>query len=258
MKQFLAEAKLADEVGLDVYAVGEHHRADYMISSPAVLLAAVAAQTERIRLTSAVTVLSSEDPVRVWQQFAELDLISGGRAEIIAGRGSFTESFPLFGYDLKDYEELFAEKLDLLLRLQDGGPIVWEGRHRPSLAADDVHPHPVQHPLPIWIAVGGTPSSIERAGRLRLPLALAIIGGRVSSFAGHVQLYRSSGGEGLPLALQMHGFVASSSTEANSRFAPGQLEVMNRIGRERGWRPIGNEQYLEMTRGDGAIVVGSP
>ena len=258
IKQMLKEAKLADEVGLDLYAVGEHHRPDYMISAPTVLLAAVAAQTERIRLSSAVTVLSSEDPVRVWQQFAELDLISGGRAEIMAGRGSFTESFPLFGYDLKDYEPLFAEKLDLLLKLQDGGPIDWRGEHRPSLQADGIFPRPVQSPLPIWIAVGGTPASIERAARLRLPLALAIIGGRVSNFVGHVNLYRSAGGEGSPLAIQMHGFVAENATQANSRFAPEQIELMNRIGRERGWRPMTNQQYLAMTEGDGAIVVGSP
>ena len=258
IQQMLAEAKLADQVGLDVYAAGEHHRPDYMISAPTVFLAAVAAQTERIRLSTAVTVLSSEDPVRVWQQFAELDLISGGRAEIMAGRGSFTESFPLFGYDLKDYEPLFAEKLDLLLTLQNGGAIDWTGHHRPSLRVDGIYPRPIQHPLPIWIAVGGTPSSIERAARLRLPLALAIIGGRVSNFVGHVNLYREAGGEGLPLAIQQHGLVAENATQANSRFAPGQIEVMNRIGRERGWRPMTNQQYLAMTEGDGAIVVGSP
>ena len=256
MTELLAEARLADQVGLSVYAAGEHHRPDYLISSPPVLLSAVAAQTENIRLSSGVTVLSSEDPVRVFQQFAELDLISSGRAEIMAGRGSFTESFPLFGYDLRDYDQLFEEKLDLLLHLQAGGPIEWRGEHRPALKVDGIYPRPLQSPLPIWIAVGGTPASIERAARLGLPLALAIIGGRVSNFVGYVNLYRQLGGE--KLAVQMHGLVASTKQQADSRFAPGQLEVMNRIGRERGWRAMGNSEYLSMSSGDGAIITGSP
>lgn len=258
MQQLLDEAVLADQVGLSVYAAGEHHRPDYLISAPPVLLSAVAARTENIRLSSGVTVLSSEDPVRVFQQFSELDLISGGRAEIMAGRGSFIESFPLFGYDLRDYDQLFEEKLDLLLNLQAGGPIDWAGEFRPSLQAEGIYPRPLQAPLPIWVAVGGTPSSIERAARLRLPLALAIIGGKVSNFAGHAELYRRSGGEGLPLAVQMHGLVAKTKQQADSRFAPAQLEVMNRIGRERGWRAMGNSEYLRMSSGDGAIVTGSP
>lgn len=258
MQQILEEARLCDQVGLQVYAAGEHHRPDYLISSPAVLLSAVAAQTESIRLSSAVSVLSSDDPVRVFQQFSELDLISGGRAEIMVGRGSFTESFPLFGYDLKDYEALFAEKLDLLLHLQAGGAIEWAGTHRPALKAGGIYPRPLQTPLPVWVAVGGTPASIERAGSLRLPLALAIIGGRVSNFVGQAALYRSSGGEGLPFAVQMHGLIAPTKQQADSRFAPGQLEVMNRIGKERGWRAMGNSEYLQMSSGDGAIVTGSP
>src|SRR5580692_10907864 len=190
MRNLLEEAQLADELGLDVFALGEHHREDYLVSSPVTVLAAIAAKTERIRLSSAVTVLSSDDPVRVFQQFAELDLLSGGRAEIMAGRGSFTESFPLFGYDLDDYDELFAEKLELLLALRASERVTWSGRHRPALHDVGVYPRPLQHPLPVWIAVGGTPASVARAGMLGLPLMIAIIGGPPARFVPLVELYR--------------------------------------------------------------------
>src|SRR5436305_3692339 len=193
MHDLLEEAVLADQLGLDVFAVGEHHRADFLVSSPAVALAAIAARTQRIRLSSAVTVLSSDDPVRVFQQFAELDLISGGRAEIMAGRGSFTESFPLFGYDLDDYDALFAEKLELLLELRRHERVTWSGRHRAPLQDADIWPRPVQDPLPVWVAVGGTPQSVVRAGALGLPLTLAIIGRQPERFVPLVELYRRNG-----------------------------------------------------------------
>ncbi|MGH2850860.1 MAG: LLM class flavin-dependent oxidoreductase, partial [Solirubrobacteraceae bacterium] len=207
MRELLEEAELADQLGLDVFAVGEHHRPDFLVSSPATVLAAIAARTERIRLSSAVTVLSSEDPVRIFQQFAELDLISGGRAEIMAGRGSFIESFPLFGYDLDDYDELFAEKLDLLLAIRASERVAWSGRLRAPLADAGVYPRPVQDPLPVWVAVGGSPQSVVRAGTLGLPLTLAIIGGQPERFAPLVELYRRAATEAghdaaaLPLAI---------------------------------------------------------
>src|SRR5579863_7340716 len=193
MHDLIEEAELADQLGLDVFAVGEHHRPDFLVSSPATVLAAIAARTERIRLSSAVTVLSSEDPVRVFQQFAEVDLISGGRAEIMAGRGSFIESFPLFGYDLEDYDELYAEKLELLLRIRERPEVVWKGRRRSPLNGERVYPRALQAPLPVWIASGGTPQSVARAGRLGLPLAIAIIGGEPARFAPLAELYREAG-----------------------------------------------------------------
>src|SRR5947209_11310692 len=203
MRDLLEEATLADQLGLDVFAIGEHHRPDFLISAPAVALAALAVKTERIRLSSAVTVLSSDDPVRVFQQFAEVDLLSNGRAEIMAGRGSFIESFPLFGYDLDDYDDLFAEKLDLLLAIREQERVTWSGRHRPPLNDAVVWPRPVQDPLPVWIAVGGTPESVIRAGSLGLPLTLAIIGGQPERFAPLVKLYRN--------ALTAHGHDLSDS-----------------------------------------------
>ncbi|MGH2908329.1 MAG: LLM class flavin-dependent oxidoreductase, partial [Solirubrobacteraceae bacterium] len=249
MRDLLEEAELAEQLGLDVFAVGEHHRADFLISSPAVALAAIAARTERIRLSSAVTVLSSDDPVRVFQQFAELDLISGGRAEIMAGRGSFTESFPLFGYDLDDYDDLYAEKLDLLLKLRTGEPVTWEGRLRPPLHDMVVYPRPVQDPLPVWVAVGGSPESVARAGALGLPLTLAIIGGQAARFAPLVQLYRRAAEQfghdaaALGLAINTHAFVGETSHDADKAFAAPYLAMMNRIGRERGWPPSGRAEY---------------
>ncbi len=224
LAQLMEEIELADQVGLDVFGVGEHHRDDYAVSAPAVVLAAGAARTERIRLTSAVTVLSSDDPVRVFQDFATLDLLSGGRAEIMAGRGSFIESFPLFGFDLDDYEELFAEKLELLLALRDNARVTWSGKHRSALEDQPVHPRPLQAPLPIWIAVGGTPQSVARAGYLGLPLALAIIGGQPERFAPMVELYREAARRGghdadaLPVSINSHAFVADTTKAAADTF----------------------------------------
>ncbi len=264
MRDLLEEAVLADQLGLDVFAIGEHHRADFLISSPAVALAAVAAKTERIRLASAVTVLSSDDPVRVFEQFAELDLISGGRAEIMAGRGSFIESFPLFGYDLDDYDELFAEKLELLLAIRDSTSVTWSGRLRAPLTEAGVWPRPVQDPLPVWIAVGGTPQSVARAGVLGLPMTLAIIGGQPERFAPLVALYRRAAAQAghdatkLPLAINTHAFVGETSQAADSAFAHPYLAMMNRIGRERGWPPSGRPEYEALRSPRGAVAAGSP
>jgi probable LLM family oxidoreductase len=264
MRDLLEEAELAEQVGLDVFAIGEHHRPDFLISSPVVALAAIAARTERIRLSSAVTVLSSEDPVRVFQQFAELDLISGGRAEIMAGRGSFTESFPLFGYDLDDYDELYASKLELLLAIRDSERVTWSGRLRAPLIDAGVYPRPIQDPLPVWVAVGGTPQSVVRAGVLGLPLTLAIIGGQPERFAPLVALYRQAAMEAghdavaLPLAINTHAFVGETSQAADSAFASPYLAMMNRIGRERGWPPAGREEYEALRSPRGAVAAGSP
>jgi probable LLM family oxidoreductase len=264
MRNLLEEASLADELGLDVFAIGEHHRPDFLISSPAVVLAAIAVQTKRIRLSSAVTVLSSDDPVRVFQDFAELDLISGGRAEIMAGRGSFTESFPLFGYDLDDYDELYAEKLELLLRIRDDEHVNWSGRLRAPLVDAGVWPRPLQSQLPVWVAVGGSPQSVVRAGTLGLPLTLAIIGGQPARFAPLIDLYREAAlGAGHDLvatrvAINTHAFVGETSAQADSAFAAPYLAMMNRIGRERGWPPSGRPQYEALRAPDGALAVGSP
>ncbi|HEX8829519.1 MAG TPA: LLM class flavin-dependent oxidoreductase, partial [Longimicrobium sp.] len=220
LRDLMEEIELADQVGLDVFGVGEHHRPDYAVSAPAVVLAAAAARTKRIRLTSAVTVLSSDDPVRVFQDFATLDLLSGGRAEIMAGRGSFIESFPLFGHALEEYDSLFAEKLELLLKLRDEEKITWSGRHRAPLTGQGVYPRPLQDPLPVWIAVGGTPASVVRAGTLGLPLALAIIGGSPERFVPMVELYRDAGRraghapETLKVSINSHGFVGDDSAQA--------------------------------------------
>jgi probable LLM family oxidoreductase len=263
MRNLLEEAKLADELGLSVFAIGEHHRPDYLVSSPATALAAVAAVTERIRLSSAVTVLSSDDPVRVFQQFAHVDLISGGRAEIMAGRGSFIESFPLFGYDLREYDELFTEKLELLLAVRDSNPVTWSGTHRPPLENAVVWPRPVQDSIPIWVAVGGSPESVVRAARLGLPLTLAIIGGRTYRFKPFVELYRrawaEAGHEGPPeLAINTHAFVADSEEAADDAFAATYLQGMNRIGRERGWPPSGRAEYEALKSEQGPLTLGSP
>ncbi len=265
MRDLLEEAELADQLGLDVFAIGEHHRADFLISAPAVALAAVAARTERIRLSSAVTVLSSDDPVRVFQEFAEVDLISGGRAEIMAGRGSFTESFPLFGHELDHYDELYAEKLQLLLEIRDDPDhVTWSGRHRAPLRNASIWPRPVQHPLPVWVAVGGSPGSVVRAGRLGLPLVLAIIGGEPERFAPLIAMYRSAGAQAghdparLPVAINTHAFVAETSRAADAAFAQPYLAMMNRIGRERGWPPAGRPQYEALRSPRGAVAAGSP
>ena len=261
LKNLLEEARVAEEVGLDVFGVGEHHRPDFAVSAPGVALAAIAAQTERIRLTSAVTVLSSDDPVRVFEEFATVDLISGGRAEIMAGRGSFTESFPLFGYDLDDYDELFSEKLQLLLDLRASESVTWSGRHRAPLHEQGVWPRPVQDPLPVWIAVGGTPQSVARAGLLGLPLTIAIIGGQPDRFVPLVDLYRraaaEAGHETPPLAINTHAFVGADTADADRAFAPSYMAMMGRIGRERGWPPMTREQYLALRSPRGALAVGS-
>jgi len=264
LSDLLEEIELADQVGLDVFGVGEHHRPDYSVSAPAVVLAAAAARTKNIRLTSAVSVLSSDDPVRVFQDFATVDLISGGRAEIMAGRGSFTESFPLFGQDLQDYEELFSEKLDLLLKLRESDRITWSGRHRPSIDDRAVYPRPVQDPMPVWIAVGGTPRSVARAATLGLPMALAIIGGMPARFRPMVELYRDTARQAghdpatLPLSINSHGFIADDSQVAADTAFPPFAAAMSRIGRERGWPPTTRAHFDAEAEPHGASFVGSP
>ena len=264
LQHLLEEIELADQVGLDVFGVGEHHRADYAVSAPAVVLAAAAARTRRIRLTSAVSILSSDDPVRVFQEFATLDLISGGRAEIMAGRGSFIESFPLFGHDLDQYNELFASKLELLLRLRESERISWSGPHRPRIADLPVYPRPLQEPLPVWIAVGGTPQSVVRAATLGLPMALAIIGGHPERFVPLVELYREAAARAghdpaaLPVSINSHGFLAESSGAAAEIAYPPYQEVMTRIGAERGWPPASRARFDAERGPQGALLVGSP
>jgi probable LLM family oxidoreductase len=264
LRDLLEEIELADQVGLDVYGIGEHHRADYIVSSPAVVLAAAAARTTRIRLTSAVTVLSSDDPVRVFQDFAMLDLLSNGRAEIMAGRGSFIESFPLFGYDLEDYDALFAEHLELLLALRANERVTWTGRFRASIHDLAVHPRPLQSPLPVWIAVGGTPKSVVRAATLGLPMALAIIGGSPERFAPMVELYRESARRAghdpatLPVSINSHGFIADDSRQAAEDAWPRYADTMGRIGRERGWPPPTRQRFEAERSPRGALLVGSP
>lgn len=264
MCNLLEEIELADQVGLDVFGVGEHHRSEYIASSPAVVLAAAAARTKKIRLTSAVSVLSSDDPVRVFQQFATVDLISNGRAEIMAGRGSFIESYPLFGYDLQNYNELFEEKLDLLLRIREEEHVHWEGKHRAALAGQGVYPRSVQSPIPVWIAVGGTPKSVVRAALNGLPMALAIIGGQPERFVPFVNLYREAAKEAghdpasLPISINSHGYIADTSQQAADESFQPFLNTMNRIGKERGWAPMTRAGF-EAERGPkGALVVGSP
>jgi alkanesulfonate monooxygenase SsuD/methylene tetrahydromethanopterin reductase-like flavin-dependent oxidoreductase (luciferase family) len=308
LRELLEEIELADQLGLEVFGVGEHHRPDYAVSAPPIALAAAAARTQRIRLSSAVTVLSSADPVRVFQDFATLDLISGGRAEIMAGRGSFTESFPLFGFDLDDYDELFAEKLGLLLALRDSERVTWSGRHRAPLHDIGVYPRPLQRPLPVWIAVGGTPASVARAGMLELPLMIAIIGGAPARFAPLVDLYRQAVERGRALAgaesaqddtasrkgepasaaaaapqrdgtpqetapardanapglagpavgINSHTYIAATSQRAAEEYFPAYSQVMNRIGRERGWPPMARAQFDAACGPDGHLLVGSP
>ncbi len=263
IKNLLETAELADQLGLDIFGLGEHHRPDFVASAPAVILAAIAARTQNIRLTSAVTVLSSDDPVRVFQNFASLDLISQGRAEIMAGRGSFIESFPLFGFDLNDYDELFAEKLELLLDLREHERVSWSGKHRPALQNAGIYPRPHQEKLPIWIAVGGTPQSVARAGMLGLPLAIAIIGGMPEHFVPFADLYRkaySQAGnlEALQLSINSHGHIADDSKQAADEFFPSYALVMSKIGRERGWPPVTRQQFEGSRSLHGANMVGSP
>lgn len=263
LREVVEEAALADELGLDVYAVGEHHRADFAASAPAVVLAAIASRTQRIRLSSAVTVLSSDDPVRVYESFATLDLLSRGRAEIMAGRGSFTESFPLFGYDLDDYDELFAEKLDLLLVIREQERVTWSGRHRAPLVNTGIYPRSEQDPLPVWIAVGGTPESVARAGMLGLPLALAIIGGAPERFAPLVALYREAGRRhgrdptDLRLGVHLHGYLADTTAAAVSSFYGPYAAAMSSIGRERGWPPMSPAQFDALRAPRGSLALGT-
>jgi probable LLM family oxidoreductase len=264
MRELMEEVELADQLGLDVFAVGEHHRPDFLVSSPAVALGAAAVKTEHIRLSSAVTVLSSDDPVRVFQDFAEVDLLSDGRAEIMAGRGSFIESFPLFGYDLDDYDELYAEKLELLLAIREQAHVTWSGRHRSALSDAGVWPRPVQERLPVWVAVGGSPESVIRAGTLGLPLTIAIIGGQPARFKPLVELYREAVRRAghdpstTRLAINTHAFLGANTAQADAAFAAPYLAMMNRIGRERGWPPAGAAQYEALRAPDGALAVGAP
>jgi len=264
LHDLLEEVELAEQVGLDVFALGEHHRPDFVSSAPAVILAAAAARTQSIRLSSAVTVLSSDDPVRVFESFATLDLLSQGRAEIMAGRGSFIESFPLFGYDLHDYNTLFAEKLELLLQIRAAERVTWSGKHRAALADQGVYPRPFQDPLPIWIAVGGTPESVIRAATLGLPLAIAIIGGMPEQFTSLTSLYRRTGQEAghnpaqLGLSINSHGFLAEDSQQAIDEAFPVFAQTMNKIGRERGWPPMTRRQFDASCTLRGANFVGSP
>lgn len=264
MAHLLEEVEQADRAGLDTFGVGEHHRKDFLDSAPQMILAAAAARTERIRLNSAVTVLSAADPVRVFQQFATLDLISNGRAELVVGRGSFTEAFPLFGLQLQDYDDLFAEKLDLLLKLRNDPEIYWTGRHRPELKGEGVYPRPVQKELPIWVGVGGSPESFARAGLLGLPLMVAIIGGEPRRFRPLIDLYREAARRGghdadaLPVSIHVPGLIADTTDEAADLFYPGYEQMFGRIGRERGFPPVTRAGY-DATRGEtGALFIGDP
>jgi probable LLM family oxidoreductase len=264
MAQLLDRIEHADRVGLDVFGIGEHHRKGFLDSAPTLILAAAAARTNRIRLTSAVTVLSAADPVRVFQNFASLDLISRGRAEMVVGRGSSIEAFPLFGYNLKDYDELFAEKLGLLLNIRANEFVTWSGKYRPALRHLPVYPRPVQDPLPIWIGVGGTPESFIRAGSLGLPLMVAVIGGETRHFRPLVDLYREAGNkagftpEQLKVGLHSLGYIADTSQEAIDDFYPGYAESMTKIGRERGWPAMTRSRFESQMGPGGALLVGSP
>jgi probable LLM family oxidoreductase len=260
----IEEIELADQLGLDVFAIGEHHRPDYAVSAPAIIMAAAATKTKKIKLSSGVTVLSSDDPVRVFQQFSTVDLLSSGRAEIIAGRGSFIESFPLFGYNLNDYDELFSEKLEMLIQLNKSEKISWQGKHTQTISNLGVYPRPYQNKLPIWIAVGGTPESIVRAAQHGLPMMIAIIGGMPARFAPYVKLYRDvhekaghSPGE-LQIGINLHTYIAETSQQARDEFYPPYSEVMNRIGRERGWSGMTRADFDAATKPQAHLLVGSP
>jgi probable LLM family oxidoreductase len=262
MQYLLEEIDLADQVGLDVFGIGEHHRAEFLDSAPVVILSAAAARTKNIRLTSAVTVLSAADPVRVFQEFATLDLISQGRAEIVAGRGSFIEAYPLFGLRLEDYDSLFAEKLDLLLKVRDNTHVHWSGKHRPNLTGEAIYPRPLQDPLPIWVGVGGTPASFVRAGVLGLPLMVAIIGGEPENFRPLIDLYREAGRraghapEQLIVGLHMIGFLADSTAKAADDFFPGYAHTFTEIGKERGWAPATRAKFDAQRGPTGAYLIG--
>src|SRR5580704_7255133 len=262
LRDLLDEIELADKVGLDVFGIGEHHRPEFLDSAPAVILAAAATRTKNIRLTSAVTVLSAADPVRVFQEFATLDLISQGRAEIVAGRGSFIESYPLFGLRLEDYDSLFAEKLDLLLKIREETHVRWSGQHRPPLTGQAIYPRPLQNPLPVWIGVGGTPTSFVRAGMLGLPLMVAIIGGKPEAFRPLIDLYWEAGRraghakERLTVGLHMIGFLGDTNEQAADDFFPGYAHTFTEIGKERGWPPTTRGQFDALRGPKGALLVG--
>src|ERR1700676_4104212 len=264
LRQLVEQIEQADQVGLDVFGVGEHHRREFLDSAPAIILGAAAARTHRIRLTSAVTVLSAADPVRVFQNFATLDLLSQGRAEMIVGRGSSIEAFPLFGFRLEDYDELFAEKLDLLLNIRAHEHVQWSGKHRPALTGQGVYPRPVQNPLPIWLGVGGTPESFARAGALGLPLMVAIIGGEPRRFRPLVDLYRDTGmqsghaPENLKVGIHALGYVADTDQQASDDFFPGYAEAFTKIGQERGCPPVTRGQFEALRRPTGALLVSDP
>ena len=262
--QLLERIELADQVGLDAFGIGEHYRKEFLDSAQAVILAAAAARTQQIRLTSAVAVLSASDPVRVFQNFATIDLISNGRAEIVAGRGSFVESFPLFGYNLNDYDAIFSEKLDLLLKIRAKEVITWSGQFRPALNEQAIYPRPLQQQLPIWLGVGGTPASFARAGSLGLPLMVAVIGGQTHRFRPLVDIYRQAGAqagfapEELKVGLHSFGYVAETREKAIEDFYPRYKEVITNIGKERGWLPPTRAQFDAQIDDKGAIVIGSP
>jgi probable LLM family oxidoreductase len=264
LRELLEAITLADQVGLDVFGIGEHHRREFLDSAPTVILAAAAARTRRIRLTSAVTVLSAADPVRVFQEFATLDLLSNGRAEIVAGRGSFIEAFPLFGLELEDYDSLFAEKLDLLLKIRDHTNVQWSGRHRAPLTGQGVYPRPLQKPLPVWLGVGGTPSSFVRAGMLGLPLMVAIIGGEPHRFRPLIDRYRQAGlraghsPDQLKVGIHSLGYVAGNAAQAANDFFPGYAQSFTEIGRERGWPPMTRAHFDAQLGPTGALLVGDP
>lgn len=263
MEKLLARIELADQAGLDVFGIGEHHRKEFLDSAPSLILAAAAARTKRIRLTSAVTVLSADDPVRVFQQFATLDIISKGRAEIVAGRGSSVEAYPLFGFDLEDYDALFVEKLDMLLQLRDNEVMNWQGKFRPALKNIAVYPRPVQKPLPIWLGVGGTPASFARAGTLGLPLMVAIIGGETHRFKPLIDLYREAGKkaghapEKLKVGIHSPAYIAETTEQAVADYYPGYAETFTRIGKERGWPPVTRSRFDSQNGPTGALLVGS-
>ncbi len=264
LRNLIEQIEYADQVGLDVFGIGEHHRKEYLDSAPAVILGAAAARTRRIRLTSAVTVLSSADPVRVFQSFATLDLLSQGRAEIVVGRGSFIESFPLFGLQLEDYDSLFAENLDLLLKIRENEHVYWSGEHRAPLTGQGVYPRPLQNPLPIWLGVGGTPQSFARAGALGLPLMVAIIGGEPRRFRPLIDLYREAGRQAghpsdrLKVGVHALGYVAATTQEAADDFFPGYARAFTDVGRERGWPPVTRAGFDAQRGPRGALLIGNP
>jgi probable LLM family oxidoreductase len=263
LAQLLKKIEHAERVGLDTFGIGEHHRKGFLDSAPALILAAAASRTKNIRLSSAVTVLSAADPVRVFQEFATLDLISGGRAEMVVGRGSFIEAFPLFGYNLQDYDELFAEKLELLLKIRANEFVTWSGKFRPVLKNQPVYPRPLQDPLPIWLGVGGTPESFIRAGTLGLPLMVAVIGGETHRFRPLVDLYRKAGKEAgflpeqLKVGLHSLGYVANTTQQAIDDFYPGYAAAMTKVGKERGWPPMTRSSFEGQNGPTGALLVGS-